>query len=163
TGHEDISLVSLSTADYSRVDDVVRSLIGKYADSRVGVSLPSLRADKDCVELVQEINKVRKTGLTFAPEAGSQRMRDVTNKGVPEFVPEPFTPFQWHGQDTVEAIDHKQVSLKRSIRDRAVSYRPNEAKGTQLEAILSLGDRRISDSIELVWRRGQFFDAWDEY
>src|SRR5438876_3967066 len=84
TGHEDISLVSLSTADYSRVDDVVRSLIAKYAGSRIGVSLPSLRADKDCVDLVQEINKVRKTGLTFAPEAGSQRMRDVTNKGVTE-------------------------------------------------------------------------------
>jgi radical SAM superfamily enzyme YgiQ (UPF0313 family) len=227
TGHEDISLVSLSTADYSRVDDVVRSLISRYAESRVGVSLPSLRADKDCVDLVQEINKVRKTGLTFAPEAGSQRMRDVTNKGVREedlfaaceaafqngwqrvklyfmislptethedviaigelaakcaqiarrngvknptitigvsaFVPKPFTPFQWHGQDTVAEIAHKQEMLKRSIRDRAVKYRPNEAQGTQLEAILSLGDRRLADAIELVWRRGQFFDAWDEY
>jgi len=227
TGHEDISLVSLSTADYSRVDDVVRSLISRYAESRVGVSLPSLRADKDCVDLVQEINKVRKTGLTFAPEAGSQRMRDVTNKGVREadlcaaceaafqngwqriklyfmislptethedviaigelaakcaqiarrngvknptitigvsaFVPKPFTPFQWHGQDTVAEMAHKQEMLKRSIRDRAVKYRPNEAQGTQLEAILSLGDRRLSGAIELVWRRGQFFDAWDEY
>ena len=84
TGHEDISLVSLSTADYSRVEEVVRGMIAEYGDSKIGVSLPSLRADKDCVNLVQEINKVRKTGLTFAPEAGSQRMRDVTNKGVTE-------------------------------------------------------------------------------
>ncbi|MCS6776678.1 MAG: TIGR03960 family B12-binding radical SAM protein [Chloroherpetonaceae bacterium] len=227
TGHEDISLVSLSTADYSRVDEVVHRLIEKYGGSKVGVSLPSLRADRDCVKLVQEINKVRKTGLTFAPEAGSQRMRDVTNKGVTEedlfaacetafsngwqkiklyfmislptetdedvlaigelarkcaqiarkngvrnptitigvsaFVPKPFTPFQWHGQDTIEEIDRKQTLLKRSIRDRAVSYRPNEPTGTALEAILSLGDRRIADGIERAWRRGQIFTAWDEY
>jgi radical SAM superfamily enzyme YgiQ (UPF0313 family) len=227
TGHEDISLVSLSTADYSQVEEVVHRLIDRYGDSKVGVSLPSLRADKDCVHLVQEINKVRKTGLTFAPEAGSQRMRDVTNKGVTEenlfaasetafqngwqriklyfmislpteqdedvlaigelasrcaqigrkngvrnptitigvsaFVPKPFTPFQWHGQDTVAEIDRKQQRLKKSLRDKAVSYRPNDACGTHLEAILSLGDRRIADGIELAWQRGQTFDAWDEY
>jgi radical SAM family uncharacterized protein len=227
TGHEDISLVSLSTADYSRVSDVVHDLIDRYAGSKVGVSLPSLRADKDCVDLVQEINKVRKTGLTFAPEAGSQRMRDVTNKGVTEenllhacetafqntwqrvklyfmislptetdedvlaigelaakcaqvarrcgvknptisigvsaFVPKPFTPFQWHGQDTAEEVGRKQQMLKRFIRDRAVVYRPNDEKGIHLEAILSLGDRRVSAGIELAWKRGQVFDAWDEY
>lgn len=227
TGHEDISLVSLSTADYSRVGDVVHDLIDRYAGSKIGVSLPSLRADKDCVDLVQEINKVRKTGLTFAPEAGSQRMRDVTNKGVTEenlfaacssaflngwqrvklyfmislptetdadviaigelatkcakiaresgvknptvtigvsaFVPKPFTPFQWHGQDTVEDVERKQNMLKRSLRDRAVNYRPNDSAAVHLEALLSLGDRRVAEAIELAWRRGQIFDAWDEY
>ena len=78
--------------------------------------------------------------------------------GVSAFVPKPFTPFQWHGQDMVAEIDAKQQLLKRSLRDRAVTYRPNEPNSTQLEAILSLGDRRLSDAIELVWRRGQFFD-----
>lgn len=227
TGHEDISLVSLSTADYSRVGEVVHDLIDRYAGSKIGVSLPSLRADKDCVDLVQEINKVRKTGLTFAPEAGSQRMRDVTNKGVTEenlfsaceaafqngwqrvklyfmislptetdadvlaigelatrcaqiarrngvknptitigvsaFVPKPFTPFQWHGQDTIEEVERKQQMLKRSLRDRAVNYRPNDSSSVLLEALLSLGDRRVAAAIELAWRRGQVFDAWDEY
>ncbi len=84
TGHEDVSLVSLSTADYSRVEEVVHRMIDTYGDRKVGVSLPSLRADVNCVNLVQDIQKVRKTGLTFAPEAGTQRMRDVTNKGVTE-------------------------------------------------------------------------------
>src|SRR5207247_4747897 len=77
TGHEDISLVSLSTADYTRVEEVVTDMISTYGDRKVGVSLPSLRADVSIVNLVEEIQKVRKTGLTFAPEAGTQRMRDV--------------------------------------------------------------------------------------
>ena len=76
--------MSLSTADYSRVEDVVHDMINTYGDQKVSVSLPSLRADVSCVNLVKEIQKVRRTGLTFAPEAGTQRMRDVTNKGVKE-------------------------------------------------------------------------------
>lgn len=84
TGYDEISLLSLSTADYRGIEDLVRDLIGRYEDRRVGLSLPSIRADAPCVELASEIQKVRKSGLTFAPEAGTQRLRDVIDKNVTE-------------------------------------------------------------------------------
>ena len=227
TGHEDISLVSLSTADYSRVEELVQRLIAEHSEKRVGVSLPSLRADRDCVRLVEQIQKVRKTGLTFAPEAGSQRLRDVINKnvteenlfaaaeaafaagwrhiklyfmislptetdddvvaiadlahrvcalgrrmgvrnptvaiGVSSLVPKPNTPFQWHGQDRVEEIERKQSLIRKSIRDRGIQFRSHNPRTTHLEAVLSLGDRRVAAAIERAWRLGCTFDAWDEY
>ncbi|MGQ9455692.1 MAG: TIGR03960 family B12-binding radical SAM protein [Armatimonadota bacterium] len=82
TGYDEIALTSLSSADYSRIDDLVKILINSFESKRVGVSLPSLRADTECVRLVDEIQRVRKSGLTFAPEAGTQRLRDVINKNV---------------------------------------------------------------------------------
>src|SRR5258706_7632059 len=227
TGHEDISLVSLSTADYSRVEDVVHDMINTYGDRKVSVSLPSLRADVSCVNLVKEIQKVRRTGLTFAPEAGTQRMRDVTNKGVKEadifasaetafaagwkrikfyfmislpteldediigiadiasrvcklarkmkvanptvsigvstFVPKPNTPWQWHGQDTLSEIRRKQLLIRKNITDRGVQFRYHEPQSSHLEAILSLGDRRVADIVERAWKLGAKFDSWDEY
>lgn len=84
TGHEEISLTSLSTADYSCVQPLITSLMEEFKDEMVGISLPSLRVDAFSVDLAKEIQKVRKTGLTFAPEAGTQRLRDVINKGVTE-------------------------------------------------------------------------------
>jgi radical SAM family uncharacterized protein len=227
TGHEDISLVSLSSADYTRIEDVVHDMIDTYGDQKIGVSLPSLRADVSIVNLVEEIQKVRKTGLTFAPEAGSQRMRDVTNKGVREedlmasceaafakgwrkiklyfmislpteqdedvigiaelatrvaklarrmnvknptvtigvstFVPKPDTPWQWHNQDTLEQIIRKQSLVRKNIGDKAVEMRTHNPRSTHLEAIFSLGDRRVADALEIGWRKGCKFDSWDEY
>lgn len=84
TGYEEMSLTSLSIMDYSNIKNLVRDLIESHEKERVGVSLPSLRIDSFSVDLINEIQKVRKTGLTFAPEAGTQRMRDVINKGVTE-------------------------------------------------------------------------------
>jgi radical SAM family uncharacterized protein len=84
TGYEEVSLSSLSICDYSDIENLVRSMALKYQDKKVGISLPSLRIDSFSVDLIKEIQKVRKSGLTFAPEAGSQRMRDVINKGVTE-------------------------------------------------------------------------------
>lgn len=84
TGYEEVSLTSLSICDYSDIENLVTSMVMKYKDKNVGVSLPSLRIDSFSVDLIKEIQKIRKTGLTFAPEAGSQRMRDVINKGVNE-------------------------------------------------------------------------------
>jgi radical SAM superfamily enzyme YgiQ (UPF0313 family) len=202
-------------------------MIETYGDRKVGVSLPSLRADMQCMQVVNEISKVRKTGLTFAPEAGSQRMRDVTNKGVREedlfasvenafqngwkrvklyfmislptetdedviaiadlatrvcklgrrmkvsnptvaigvssFVPKPNTPWQWHGQDTVAEIERKQKLIRRNLGDKGVEFRSHDARTTHLEAVLSLGDRRVADVIELAWRNGCKFDSWDEH
>lgn len=84
TGYDEISLTSLSICDYSDIQNLVLSLAEKYEQDKVGVSLPSLRIDSFSVELIKQIQKVRKTGLTFAPEAGTQRMRDIINKGVTE-------------------------------------------------------------------------------
>jgi radical SAM family uncharacterized protein len=84
TGYEEISISSLSTSDYSELHELVRGLIDKYLNKKIGVSVPSLRLDSFSLKLIEEIQKIRKTGLTFAPEAGSQRLRDVINKGVEE-------------------------------------------------------------------------------
>lgn len=84
TGYDEIGLMSLSSADYSHIDNLVHDLIDHYEPERVGVSLPSIRADADCVRFAAEIQRVRKTGLTFAPEAGTQRLRDAINKNITE-------------------------------------------------------------------------------
>lgn len=84
TGYPEVSLTSLSICDYSDLQNLIHKFVQKYEKEKVGVSLPSLRIDSFSVDLINEIQKVRKTGLTFAPEAGSQRMRDVINKGVTE-------------------------------------------------------------------------------
>ncbi len=82
TGYEDISLLSLSTGDYSCIDFLMSRLMDRCEASHTAVSLPSLRAGTLSPELMAQIRKVRKTGFTIAPEAGSQRMRDVINKNI---------------------------------------------------------------------------------
>lgn len=84
TGHEEVSLTSLSTADHSQLEDVLRRLSRRLEGSGISVSLPSLRVDSFSVELARLLGGGRKGGLTFAPEAGTQRMRDVINKNVTE-------------------------------------------------------------------------------
>lgn len=84
TGYDEISLASLSTLDYSGVSDLVKHLVKIYGDRGIGVSLPSLRVDAFSIDLANEVQKVRKTTLTLAPEAGTQRLRDVINKNVTE-------------------------------------------------------------------------------
>ena len=84
TGYEEVALTSLSSADYSGIGQLVHTLISTHESDKVGISLPSLRADAGCVYLAAEIQRVRKSGLTFAPEAGTQRLRDVINKNVSE-------------------------------------------------------------------------------
>lgn len=84
TGFEEMSLTSLSTMDYSEIGPLVSQVVKKYEKDNVSLSLPSLRLDSFSVDVVKEIQKIKKTGLTFAPEAGTQRMRDVINKGVTE-------------------------------------------------------------------------------
>jgi len=84
TGFEEMALTSLSTLDHTEIEKAIMSLVKEYENEKIGVSLPSLRLDAFAVEVLQEIQKIRKTGLTFAPEAGTQRMRDVINKGVTE-------------------------------------------------------------------------------
>ena len=225
TGYDEISLLSLSTADYRGIEGLVRDFIGRFEPQRIGISLPSLRADAACMELASEIQKVRKSGLTLAPEAGTQRLRNVINKNVTEedlleaveaafrfgwkrvklyfmiglptetdedirgiahlaqevwrigkrmgfrptinvsvasFVPKPHTPFQWRAQDSIEEIERKQEVLKRALIGKHVELSWHDARTSQLEAVLSRGDRRLGEAILLAWRKGCRFDAWHE-
>lgn len=230
TGYEEISLISLSSCDYSELEVLIRQLMSKYDDKKIGISLPSLRLDSFTQEVIQEIEKVRKTGLTFAPEAGSQRLRDVINKGVTEedleravtyafnegwsrvklyfmiglptetdedifgikelgykvkdiffstpkdkrrgnfsvtvstscFVPKPFTPFQWVGQNTIDEFNRKINILKDSIRDKKVVYNYHDPDLSFLEAVLARGDRRLSKVLVSAWEKGCKFDGWSE-
>ena len=84
TGHEELSLLSLSTSDYSRFEELATELMGICRERNVALSLPSLRLDSFSFNVLQEIQKYRKSGLTFAPEAGSQRLRDIINKNITE-------------------------------------------------------------------------------
>ena len=84
TGHEEISLSSLSSSDYSSLYELVTFLIDEFKDKGINISLPSLRIDAFSLDVMSKVQDIRKSSLTFAPEAGSQRMRDVINKGLTE-------------------------------------------------------------------------------
>ncbi|HHU48361.1 MAG TPA: TIGR03960 family B12-binding radical SAM protein [Clostridiales bacterium] len=103
TGYEELSLSSLSSGDYSSLEDLVKQLIESFGEKRVALSLPSLRLDSFEKEYIHEMQKVRKTGLTFAPEAGTQRLRDVINKGVTQ-------------EDLFKAVSHAFESGWNSVK-----------------------------------------------
>jgi radical SAM family uncharacterized protein len=84
TGHSELALVSLSSSDHPGIRDIVAGAMARHEEDGLAISLPSLRIDSFSVELAEMIQSARKTGFTFAPEAGSQRLRDVINKGVNE-------------------------------------------------------------------------------
>lgn len=84
TGYEEISLTSLSTSDYTGLPQLTGDLVKEMEPKKVNLALPSLRVDSFSLELMEKAQKVRKSGLTFAPEAGTQRLRDIINKGVTE-------------------------------------------------------------------------------
>ncbi len=86
TGHEEISLSSLSSSDYSQLEELVNFLIDNCRERKVNISLPSLRIDAFSLEVMEKVQDIKKSSLTFAPEAGSQRLRDVINKGLTEEV-----------------------------------------------------------------------------
>lgn len=84
TGYEEISLTSLSTSDYTYLEELTTELLNEMEERKVNLSLPSQRIDSFSLDLMKKAQKVRKSGLTFAPEAGTQRLRDVINKGITE-------------------------------------------------------------------------------
>ncbi len=227
TGYDEVALTSLSTADYSGIEQIVGDIVRSTADGPpVSVSLPSLRVDAFGVGIAAEIQRARRTGLTFAPEAGTWRMRQVINKlireedlysaveaafsngwrrmklyfltGLPTetdedtlgigelarncveigrahtrspsvtvsvggFVPKPFTPFQWFGQNTVDELRRK-INLLRDDTRRAhgVQVKWHDPKATLVEGLMARGDRRVGAVIEDVWRRGGTFQEWSE-
>lgn len=230
TGHEDVTLLSLSTSDYRPLNELCDGML-EYCESRsIGLSLPSLRADNFSIELMQKLQKVRKSGLTFAVEGGSQRLRDAINKNVTEedllntcgiafaggwnsvklyymlglptetdedilgiaemanqvlhcwrtnaknknrgvkitistscFIPKPHSPFQWEAQISIEEYLRRVNLLRSAITARNVTYNWHDAETSLVEAVLSRGDRRLSDLIECVWRKGARLDAWSDY
>ena len=228
TGYDEVALTSLSTADYSGIKDVVEETIADPSNcGQVSISLPSLRVDAFTVDIAASIQNARRTGLTFAPEAGTWRMRQVINKlireedlygavesafsqgwrrmklyfliGLPTetdedtlgiarlaancvaigkrytsaasvtvsvggFVPKPFTPFQWFGQNTLEELTRKVNLLKDEVRKtKGVKLKWHDPKATLVEGILSRGDRRLGDVLKNVWSSGGTFQEWSEY
>lgn len=232
TGYEEMSLSSLSSGDFSCLPELISALMERYKEKRVSVSLPSMRIDNIVKQSLEETQQVKKSGLTLAPEAGTQRLRDVINKGVTEedliravtdafecgwssvklyfmmglptetdedlqgighlarkvvdayyrlpkeqrsraglkvtcsasvFVPKPFTPFQWAGQDTIETVHEKQAALRQYLKIKCVNFNWHESYLSQLEAAIARGDRRIGDVIYRAWKRGCRLDGWNEH
>ena len=229
TGYDEVTLTSLSTADFSDVESVVNGIMddSEAVGTSVSVSLPSLRVDAFGVEIAAQLQRARRTGLTFAPEAGTWRMRQIINKlireedlyeaveaaysqgwqrmklyfliglptetdedtlGIAElakncvalgkkhtnkasvtvsiggFVPKPFTPFQWFGQNTTEELQRKVNLLRDATRKmKGVNIKWHDPKATLAEGIASRGDRRVGNVIEQVWRNGGTFQEWSEH
>lgn len=86
TGHEEISLSSLSSSDYTHLEGIIQFLMEEFKGKGVNISLPSLRIDAFSLDVMSKVQDVKKSSLTFAPEAGSQRLRDVINKGLTEEI-----------------------------------------------------------------------------
>jgi radical SAM superfamily enzyme YgiQ (UPF0313 family) len=91
-----------------------------------------------------------------------KRRRPTVTVSVSNFIPKPFTPFQWEAQDPPELLREKQEYLKQKLSDRDIRYQYHDVGISHIEAVLARGDRRISAALELACRMGFHFDAWDE-
>ncbi|MBY0360227.1 MAG: TIGR03960 family B12-binding radical SAM protein [Candidatus Obscuribacterales bacterium] len=237
TGYEEYSMLSLCVSDYTSLHESVRALNREHTDKRTSMSFPSQRADRMNLDLAEELKAVRKSGITLAPEAGSERLRKVINKGlsheqilnaiesayasgwtsiklyymiglpterdedlqgildtlleasercravrrkdpqkhkrdveftctISNFVPKPFTPFQWFGQVSPAEFSRKQQYLREKLKEsrlfRNVMLNCTGVEISLLESVISRGDRRVGDLILSAWRKGCTFDAWDD-
>jgi radical SAM family uncharacterized protein len=227
TGHSELSLLSLSSADIKHIDLVLQDAVDLFADDTLTIALPSTRVDAFNVHLAELVQRGRRSGLTFAPEAGTERLRQVIHKGVSEadtlraaelaysqgwqtiklyfmiglptetaedvagisalasavlatgrrfhgrrarvtvgvstMVPKPHTPFQWASQPDREEILAKVDILQQGSRERGLRLSWNDPESSQVEAVLSRGDRRVGKAILEAWRRGARFDAWSDH
>lgn len=141
TGYDEISLVSLSTADYSQVEKLVRKLLAEFAGRKVNISLPSLRVDAFSVDLAQEVSRVRRAGLTFAPEAGTQRLRDVINKGVT-------------GEDLLRAVESAFAAGWSAVKLYFMIGLPTETRA-DVEGIAALAHQVLETGRRLGVPRGR--------
>jgi radical SAM family uncharacterized protein len=225
-GYSEISLVSLSTGDYHDISGLIGQLSCICSQDNLALSLPSLRIDASSINLIESLPHRRKTTLTFAPEAGTKRLRQAINKNISEedmfaafasafekgwfnlklyfmvglptetiddvkgivdlvartsqlgrklrgrspglrvsvatFVPKAHTPCQWAAQDKDEELAPKHALLKQGLRKVGVHFSWQDTKTSQLEAVLSRGDRRLGKVIHRAWELGNRFDAWHE-
>ena len=235
TGYEEISLGGLSVSDYPRIEELSQGLVDLLKVKGVGVSLPSIKAKAMIGSLSSIIATIKKTGLTFAPEAGTERLRKVLAKdfdeqdffkaleesylsgyrhvklyfmiglpyekqedldGIIEFssraselrrkvnkgpaevnisintlIPKPHTALQWFRMEDIDSIKYKQDYLRNKIR-KYLTYSGRQEKLKLdfhnrymgfLEAVLSRGDRKLSEVIFNAFKRGAKFDAWSNY
>ena len=140
TGYDEISLLSLSSGDYSCAAPLITNLMRRYAGNRIAVSLPSLRVGTLTDEVINEIKKVRKTGFTLAPEAGSERMRAVINKGITE-------------SDLLETAFNVYKAGWRSIKLYFMIGLPSETP-EDVEQI-SVLSRRVKDQAKMAGTNGE--------
>lgn len=236
SGHEEYSMLSLCVSDYTSLHETVRALNREHSAKRSSLSFPSQRADRMNLDIAEELKAVRKSGITLAPEAGTERLRMVINKGLrheqiisaieaayisgwssvklyymcclpterdedlkgiidtlveanekcrlirksdPEkyrkgieftctisnFVPKPFTPFQWFGVVDVKETVRKHNVLRQYLKEsvlRTVTLNTTEPQITLLETVISRGDRGCAELIYRAWKSGCTFDAWDD-
>ena len=228
TGFDDVSFLALSTGDFSALKTLFLGTMDRCEAEQISVSLPSLRVGSIDDDIMRRLAGIRRTGATLAPEAGSQRLRDIINKGVTEeglmlhvrklfehgwqqvklyfmiglptetdedvvgipglgqkvidwyyetenrqkgrkvavtvsaaaFVPKPFTPFQWFGQDTIEMLERKQKLLRESTFSRKLTVNYHGAETSFLEAVFARGDRKLNAVILEAHKRGMRFDGW---
>ncbi len=233
TGYDEYSLLSLSSNDYGNIKEVIKELSCDFNERKISVSLPSQRIDHFSTELAQLVQGVRKSTMTLAPEAGSQRLRNVIRKNITEeqilyailslyekgwskvklyfiiglptetyddldemanlfskikyrakllkqehsfkhnldltctfsiFVPKPFTPFQWCPQFDLEEIDNRIKYLKektKHIKGLKINYHEKEI--SQIEAVITRGDKDLCKYIEELYKKGCYLDAWIEH
>ncbi|MBQ7128456.1 MAG: TIGR03960 family B12-binding radical SAM protein, partial [Clostridia bacterium] len=150
TGYDELSLCSLSTSDYTKIEELLTDLLDWTEKDKVNISLPSMRIDAFSPELLEKVSKVRKSGLTFAPEAGSQRMRNVINKNLDEDVILDSCKIAFEGGHTAvklyfmlglptETIEDIEAigKLAQKIVDLFYSM-PNKPKGKGVQVSISL-------------------------
>ena len=225
TGQKNLSLLSLSTSDYTGLSEVVDGMRPYLNENRVSVSFPSMRLDTFTKDIAAIAAEERKSGLTFAPEAGTWRMRRVINKlisdddlrssvqialdggwktlkfyfmlGLPTeteadlqgivdlvkevrqmshpygqikinvtlstFIPKPETPFQWEAQDSKEVIREKIDFLMGQLKMKNVKASYRDPKYSEIEGVLSRGDRKVAKAIYEAWDAGARFDSWGDF
>ncbi|MCD8351964.1 MAG: TIGR03960 family B12-binding radical SAM protein [Planctomycetaceae bacterium] len=236
TGYDEVGLLSLSTSNYSRFDELLELLDGEFAPKGISLSLPSLRVDHALSGIPARVQSVRKSGLTVAPEAGSERLRAVINKDVKDevlleaaaeafqrgwrqvklyfmlglptetdedaeaivalshavsrqrgggggrgkgkgggggrpavhlsvsnYVPKPFTAFQWCGAAHPDVWAARQRIVRDGCDRRLVAYHGHDVSTSMLEAVFSRGDRRLGGVVLAAYRAGARLDAWSEH
>ena len=233
TGYDEYSLLSLSSNDYKNINEVIKELAVDFNEKKISVSLPSQRIDGFNLELANLVQSVRKSTMTLAPEAGSQRLRNVIKKNITEdmilnavltlyengwsrikfyficglptetledmdemanllnkikyrvrllkreksinhglditctlsiFVPKPFTPFQWCGQmDLKEVSEHIRYLKEKTIHIKGLKINYHEDVISQIEAVLTRGNKSLCKYIEALYKKGCYLDAWGEY
>jgi radical SAM family uncharacterized protein len=226
TGHNEVSLLSLSTSDYPFFEQLVRRMKEVLYPLGVSISFPSLRVNEALRVVASLIGTERHSGMTLAPEVARDDMREQIRKkirnedlydgcreafkngidkvklyfmcGLPgerevdldgivdmaetiarigkevrgrfvkvtasvsNFVPKPHTPYQWNAMQRREYFHWAHQYLKRRVKIRSVQVKCHNVETSLLEGLLSRGDRRVAEVVELAWRRGARLDSWTE-
>lgn len=227
TGFDEVSFLALSAGDFSALKTLFLDAADRCAGEQISLSLPSLRVGSIDDAIMRRMADIRRTGATLAPEAGSQRLRDIINKGITEeelllhvrklfqygwqqvklyfmiglpgetdndlhaitelcckvrdaagrglprlqvtaalspFVPKAHTPFQWEAQISQEEMERRVHLVREEFkREKALKLRWHEPAMSRLEGLISRGDRRLADAVELAYRKGAVFVDWMEY